>query len=236
MSDIAGRRFEEHPSPRGEAEARGRLEALFADFDRLTPFELERIGLRRPDAEAREPLLHAVAEAARATDRTVLLGEARAGARDAVLRRYSEGGMHPTWVGLNWGISQGTVEDRVAIVEALEDAAAVAVVQDVVDAEVAGALALDAALVVDMAAGEVSEGAFGRQVMPPAAGLHDTRGRWAAVTTGAVVLGAVGYGIAAFAVGTAAGLAVGIVAVGIVLALARRGPGSGSDDGPGDAR
>lgn len=43
------------------------------------------------------------------------------------------------------GISQGTVSDRVAIVEALADAAAAAVVEDELDPEVAAALARDAA-------------------------------------------------------------------------------------------
>ena len=35
-------------------------------------------------------------------------------------------------MGLNWDLSQGTTEDRVAIVEALADAAAATVVEDLV--------------------------------------------------------------------------------------------------------
>lgn len=222
---MSGRTPEGSPSSRGEDEARARLESLFAGFDRLTPFELERVGLRRRDDASRQAMLHDVAEAARATGRTRLLEEARARAREAVLARYSAGAIHPTWVGLNWGISQGTIEDRVAIVEALEDAAAVAVVADTVSPEVADALSLDAGLVMDMAAGEVSEGAFARQVRPPAAGLRDTRGRWLALVLGAAMLGAITFSVAAVAVGAPAGLAVAIVTAGVVFVLARRGMG-----------
>ena len=96
------------------------------------------------------------------------MGQARDGARETVLRRYAAGTLHPTWVALNWGISQGTVEDRVAIVEALADAAAAAVVADALDPDVADALALDAGQVVGMAAGSASEGALARALYRPA--------------------------------------------------------------------
>jgi hypothetical protein len=220
-------------APAGETEARARLQTLFAGFDRLTPFELERIGLRRRDDEAREALLHTVAEAARSADRTLLLGEARGQARDTVLRRYRDGGLHPTWVGLNWGISQGTIEDRVAIVEALEDAAAAAVVADLVQPEVVEALALDADRIMDMAAGEVSEGSLAHAVAPPAAGLRDTRGRRIAVWVGALVVGSLAFGMVEVVFGSSAGtdagmggaVAAAVVSAGIVVALARRDPG-----------
>lgn len=226
-------------APAGELEARGRLETLFARFDRLTPFELERIGLRRRDDEAREALLHTVADAARSADRTLLLNEARAQARDTVLRRYRDGGLHPTWVGLNWGISQGTIENRVAIVEALEDAAAATVVADLVEPELVDALALDADRIMDMAAGEVSEGSLAHAVAPPAAGLRDSRGRRIAVWVGALVVGSLVFGMVEVVFGSSAGtdaglggaVAAAVVSAGIVVALARRDPGDARIDG-----
>jgi hypothetical protein len=211
------------PEQSGEAEAHARLEALFALFDRLTPDELARIGLRGLDAEARRELMQAVEAAARTSDRSQLLGEARSRARETVLRRYAEGGLHPTWVGLNWGISQGTVEDRVAIIEALEDAAAASVVEDLVDPEVAESLALDAGHVLDMAAGDVSEGSLAHVLTPPAEGLHDTRMRWVGVWVAAFVFGSTAFGAGAVVVGVEGGVAAGIVAAAIVVALARRG-------------
>jgi hypothetical protein len=211
------------PVPGGDAAARARLEELFTSFDRLTPFELERVGLRRRDEAARAALLRDVVQAADAAGRTVLLEEARTRARDTVFRRYDAGGLHPTWGGLNWGISQGTIEDRVAIVEALEDAAAAAVVADLVTPDVVEALTLDAGLVVDMASGEASEGALARQTAPPAAGLRDTRGRW--VVAGAAMGGLMGFGLGAAIGGILGGLTGAAVAAGIVVLAVRRRPG-----------
>jgi hypothetical protein len=152
----------------GEDAARARLDALFETFDRLTPDELGRIGIGSWDEEARRDLLDAVAVAAERTGRAALVDEARTRARDAVLARYSSGTMKPTWAGLNWGLSQGTVEDRVAIVEVLSDAAAAAVLADVLEPDVYDALSLPAEHVVAMSGGMVAEGALGRQMAAPA--------------------------------------------------------------------
>jgi len=151
----------------GEAAARARLEALFAGIDRLTPAELGRLGYRLAADEEREELLDAVEAAATQTGRTALVDEARGLARDAVLRRYAEGTLNPTWVALNWGVSQGTVEDRVAIVETLADAAAAVVVADALDPEVAAAFALDAQEIVGLSTGAASEGSLGRALEVP---------------------------------------------------------------------
>jgi hypothetical protein len=92
----------------GEDAVRARLDVLFGSFDRLTPDELARVGLHRPEDAERQALLRQVGAAARVSGRSALLAEARAAARDAVLRRYAEGGLHPSWVGaLNWGLSRG---------------------------------------------------------------------------------------------------------------------------------
>jgi hypothetical protein len=218
-----------------EVEARARLEALFAGFDRLTPDELARIGLERRDDEHRQEMLRVVAAAAKAADRTALVGEARSRARETVLRRYRDGALHPTWVGLNWGISQGTISDRVAIIEALEDAAEAAVVEDLVDREVVASLSLDATQILGMAAGEVSEGSLARVLSPPPPGYRDTRWRWAGVALAALVIGAVALAAGGWLLGVGAGVAFAVVAAGVVVSMARRDPGdsaapAGADD------
>ena len=226
MSEARSRR-DPITASRDEAAAHARLAALFAAFDRLTPYDLERIGLRRRDGEARASMVQAVVEAAQRANRTALLDEARSTARDAVLRRYREGGLHPTWVGLNWGISQGTTEDRVAIVEALTDAAAAAVVADLVPAEVTNSLAIDADHILALASGEVSEGALAHAVEPPPAGMHDTIARRVAVWVGALAVGSLVFGLVEVALGGmgsgfGGAVAAGVVSAGIVVALARR--------------
>ncbi len=192
----------------GELAARERLDTLFRAFDRLTPDELARIGYRLAPDEERDPLLDAIDEAAERTGRGVLVGEARDAAREAVLTRYSAGSFRPTFVGLNWGVSQGTIESRVAIAETLADAAAAAVVADALDPEVVEALALDAASITNLAAGDASDGSLARALRGPGdpdLGLP-RRDRWiggavmvvaAAIVTGIGALGAAAIGVVA---------------------------------------
>jgi hypothetical protein len=166
-TSTGSRRIPEGPGAAGERAARRRLDDLLRAFDRLTPDELARIGYRRPSDEVREPLLDAVDAAAIRTGRVALMDEARDSVVEAVLVRYSAGTFHPTFAGLNWGLSQGTVEDRVAIAEALADAASVAVVEDALDPEIAAALTRDAAAIMNLAAGEASEGSLAQAIRDP---------------------------------------------------------------------
>ena len=201
-----------------------RVERLFAEFDRLTADELGRIGLLAADEDEPERLLDAVDEAAARTGRAALVDEARHLARETVLRRYATGTLHPTWVGLNWGISQGTVEDRVAIIEALTDAAAAAAVEDALDPEVAAALALDAQHVRGLAAGSASDGSLARVIQEPDDPElgQSGRGHWARVALVVLVVS-----------GTMVGLGVGLglpeviagaIVVGLVIVTLNRPP------------
>ena len=60
-----------------------------------------------------------------------LLEATREKARARVIRMYDRNMYQPTWAGLNWGRSLGTVEDRVAVAAAVEDAAIGTVATDV---------------------------------------------------------------------------------------------------------
>jgi hypothetical protein len=76
--------------------------------------------------------------------RTAGLEEVLAGARrraqEHVLRMYGEGLYRPTMVGLNWGVSEGTIGDRVAAIEAVEDAVTATVVDPLADDELVARL------------------------------------------------------------------------------------------------
>jgi hypothetical protein len=210
--------------PDADRAAIERLERLFAEFDRLTPDELGRIGLLTADEDEHERLLDAVHEAAARTGRTALVDEARRHAQETMSRRYAAGTLHPTWVGLNWGVSQGTVEDRVAIIEALTDAAAAAAVEDALDPEIAAALALDAQHVMGLAAGSASDGSLARVIQrpdDPDLGPSGT-GRWARIALVVLVVS-----------GTMVGLGVGLglpeviagaIIVGLVIITLNRPP------------
>jgi hypothetical protein len=164
---LASDRIDDPGDDEGLRAARNRVAALFDQLNSLTPDELGRIGLLRPAAE-RETLIAAVDAAAAATGRAQLVAEARHEAGDIVLRRYADSTFRPTWIALNWSLSGGTVEDRVAVAQAVADAAAVAAVADVLDAEVADALAADARHVVGLAGGSASDGALVRGLRPAA--------------------------------------------------------------------
>lgn len=204
----------------GNAEARARLERLFEGFNRLTPDELARIGYRSAHGDEHDELMDAVDDAANRTGRRELVDEARWRAGEAVMRRYAEGTLHPTWVALNWGLSQGTVEDRVAIVEALADAAAAVVVEDVLDPEVAAALGQDAEQVLGLAGGSASDGSLARALhQPDDPDLGPSRAGHAARLAIAVVAVAVttfGFGVV---LGPAFALAAGLVSATLVAAL-----------------
>jgi len=205
--------------------ARARVEALFRRFNRLTPDELGRVGLLR-SPEERAALLAAVDTAASEAGRQELVAEAREQARDIVMRRYSDGTFRPTWIALNWGLSGGTVGDRVAVVEALADAAAAAAVADVLDRDAAAALAADAEHVLDLAGGSAFDGALGRALRQPEdpALRRAPRRQRAVLAVVAVIV--VLISLAGLAVGTVQGvigslLAV-VIAVGFVYWLLAR--------------
>jgi hypothetical protein len=210
--------------PEGEAAARARVDALFERFNCLTPVELSHIGLQRPDPDRHRARMEAVEAAATASGRGALLGEARAEARELVLRRYGEGTLNPTWVGLNWAVSGGPAADRAAISLALSDAAAAAVVEDLVAREVSDAMSIDAEHVLGLAAGDAYEGALSRAVEPPPPDLPDPPGRKVVVYGGAVVGGALVFLSGAVLVTPPIGLAGGIVFAMIVIAQGRRAP------------
>jgi hypothetical protein len=66
---------------------------------------------------------------ARSVGLDAVVVEARAQVRAQILRMYDEALYRPTMVGLNWGLSEGTVEDRIAAVGAAEDAVAAAALE-----------------------------------------------------------------------------------------------------------
>ena len=202
----------------GTAAARERLETVLAGFNRLSPDELARIGLSRPDPAARAALLDAARRAANRAGRSALRAAARRRARDMILRRYQQGAFHPTFVTLNWGLSQGTTKDRVAIVEALQDAATSAVVADLVEPDVADALAADGAAILGLSSGMAYEGALDRAIAPPRAGYRDQPiRRWAVIF---LAIDFIVLGVAALALGGERLDALIALAVGAVFALA----------------
>jgi hypothetical protein len=107
-----------------------RVEQLFDRLDRLANGDAQ---APRPavDQDHRAEVREVATEAAIKAGRGQLLADSRRAAREVALRRFGSRVFRPTWVGLNWGQSLGTVEDRVAAAEVFDDAAMGAVIADV---------------------------------------------------------------------------------------------------------
>ena len=120
--------------------ARLRVEQFLEDLDRVGIEDIATVSLPMSDTAARTPARSAAVRAAEEARLGPLLAEARAAARDRIVRMYDRNAYQPTWAGLNWGRSLGTTEDRVAVAAAAEDAAIGTVAIDVVPEEVANAL------------------------------------------------------------------------------------------------
>ena len=114
-----------------------------------------------------------------------------------ILRRYQQGAIHPTFLALNWGISQGTTKIAWRSSMRSRTRATAAVVLDLVDPEVADALTADAAEIVGLASGMAFEGSLDRAITPPPPGYFDHPIRRIALVflaIEAVVFGVVAFG------------------------------------------
>jgi hypothetical protein len=120
--------------------AEARVEAWFAEFEALPldAFQVTSLPASRADLDAARREAVRVVDAHGLTD---LLEDAHGRVRDAVRRAYDEGGYRATMVGLNWGVSEGTAQDRVAAALAAEDGVTAAVVEPWAPSEVVEALA-----------------------------------------------------------------------------------------------
>jgi len=114
---------------RSDPAASKRLAAFLERLGRVDREDLQRMGLPPLDPGRNEARERAI-DAAVAAGRGELLKAARQRVRDGTLAEYSRAGYRPTWLGLNWSVSTGRAEDRVAWAIALEDAAIATVAED----------------------------------------------------------------------------------------------------------
>ena len=123
----------------GEHAARARVETIFERIDEIGMDSLVDIVITPPDPDARAAMLDQVQRTATTCGRLALLDEALGTVRDALVSHMASrlpAGTYTIQVRRS-----ARVEDRVAVQEAIEDAVLVAVVEDVLDPDVAQALA-----------------------------------------------------------------------------------------------
>lgn len=123
----------------GRDAARRPAAAVLLTFDSLSSDDLTRIALPPTDDDIRAARSQAE-QASRRAGREVDLAAVRAEAAELVLRRFGATQFDPTFLGLNWGRSQGPTDQRVAVAEAIADAASAELLDDVLDRRTAEVL------------------------------------------------------------------------------------------------
>jgi hypothetical protein len=125
---------------RSRAAATARVGDVFDAFARVGAEQLTSLAFPAGDADGLGAARAEARSAAAAAGRLELLDRAATEAVEVALRRFGAMTFDPTWVGLNWGRSAGRAADRAAIAAAVGDAAAAAVVEDLVARDVSALL------------------------------------------------------------------------------------------------
>jgi hypothetical protein len=122
-----------------ERAARERVEVVFAAVDSLAPGQLTQLVIAGRDPDARDHWLGTLEAAVAARGRDDLLDEARDAVRAALQARLAD--MLPVGAHGITTLGASRVEDRVEVVAAIDDAVSVAVAEDLLEPDVAAALA-----------------------------------------------------------------------------------------------
>ena len=214
-------------TPRSDPAASRRVAALLDRLGRVDREDLQRMALLPPD-QGRQAARERAIDASVAAGRGELLKAATQRVREATLEEYSRAGYRPTWLGLNWAVSTGRAEDRVAWVVALEDAAIATVAQDLLSADDVAELMWP----FERLAGQATGG-------PPPESLGFALGTRPGSLTAAVVLFLViaPVAVAMFATGSPQGLLLGAaVFVGVLSSLRLKARRRSRDSGGADTQ
>lgn len=148
------------PTERLLADARVRVEQFLAELDHVGVEDVGLVSMPAADVAARAPARADAVAAAQSAGLGLYLAESREQARARVVRMYDRNAYQPTWAGLNWGRSLGTVEDRVAVAAAVEDAAIGTVAMDVAPADTVEELLEPMRLIISMHPDETPRSLF----------------------------------------------------------------------------
>jgi hypothetical protein len=113
-------------------EVRTRLETFSRAIERMRVEDMPMFATN-PDREAHQRALDEAALVAIDSGREPAVKEARSRLIEFIIRAYGQDQYRPTWIGLNWGQSTGTTDDRVKVMRSLADAIAALVLWDRLD-------------------------------------------------------------------------------------------------------
>jgi hypothetical protein len=161
-----------------------RIVALKAAIAALDREDVQRISLPLPD-DARRAALGRGIDAAGRAGRAAELRKLRRTLQHEAFVRYDRAILRPTWLGLNWGVSSGTSEDRVAIAAAFDEAAVLAISDDLLDEDDRDVLGWAPEVLLGSAAHAGDSGSLAHALPGDARGQAAT----AAAAIGGVLLG-----------------------------------------------
>lgn len=179
--------MDERPKALERDTAHERLRAFGATLERIGLDDFRQLALSWTAAADRSAARATARQAVDAAGLGHLADEAAAAVFAYMDRLYASGSYHPTWVALNWGLSTGPVQDRVAAAEAVQDAALATVAEGIASDAVLATLRAPFELIAD-----VHPMPRGGDTLPT---LHDLRrlgpvwGSVAALLVGCAVLG-----------------------------------------------
>jgi len=128
-------------SDRARADAIERFETFAAGLERFSLEAFRTVAMRVRDPDDRDRLTREAVQLADTAGIGDVVERARGAVADHVMAAYDGGIYRPALIALNWGMSNGPTEDRVAVVQAVQDAVTAAVLGPLAPAALVSALA-----------------------------------------------------------------------------------------------
>jgi hypothetical protein len=120
--------------------ARARVNRFLIEVSKLPTERLRLFAVAPADADRHRRVVDDVEAIAIGRGVWEPLAEILADVNDWVLRRYADRGYDPTFIGLNWGRSPGTAQDRAIVAGSLREAVTAIVLAPLIPADSVGEL------------------------------------------------------------------------------------------------
>jgi|GEM_PF-3075915 len=130
--------------------ANQRLRTFGARLERIGLDDFRQLALSPTASDDRSPARTSAREAIQTAGLDDVADGAQAAVSAYMDRVYVGGAYHPTWVALNWGLSTGSVQDRVAATEAVQDAALAMVGEGIASDDIVATLRAPFELIADV--------------------------------------------------------------------------------------
>lgn len=186
--------------------ANERLRTFGERLERIGLDDFRQLVLSPTAADDRSAARASASRAIEAAGLGSVADEAQVAVRAYMDRVYVGGAYHPTWVAPNWGLSTGSVQDRVAATEAVEDAALGMIAEGIAPDDVVATLRAPFELIAD-----AHPMPLGGDAPPTLGDLRRLGSVWGSIAVVLLGLAAVGWFLGEWPVALAVVVGVAIV-------------------------